>query len=482
MKRLFTFLLLLVLGTSLFIACRKDQNNANPKPSTEEIIESARTYFENTLQHSMYQSTGILRVDAAKTVNWQTAKVLSLSGQPAVVVPVIYQENLFIKSNISGENVFSLNDIAHLVIYKDQNKSYHIELVTAFPDSTALKNNAQKFTGIIFIENWEGQRFHQYKFNTDGAILTYNNQYAMRGKASEISSSQSPIQTDMVVTTCYMIYGYNYSSGDPHGGYAWSESGGCTYMYIPDNLGGGSGGAGGSGGGGGGLSGSAYGPIGRLSSVTTGVATVTRGPNIIGNIQDYLKCFTNVGGTDHTYTVTVCVDQPVPGTRIPWRLQNGPNASSAANNPVDVGHTFLIFSESYGGNTTTRNVGFYPRTGVNPWYPSDQGQLNNNEGSGYNISLTLTITNAQFFNMLNYVSQGNSSGYNYDLNTNNCTTFAIKALQAGSVNITSQIGIWFKGSGYDPGDLGEDIRNMSLSSNMERSTMTGSHPNIGKCN
>jgi hypothetical protein len=189
-----------------------------------------------------------------------------------------------------------------------------------------------------------------------------------------------------------------------------------------------------------------------------------------------------VGGTDHTYTVTVCVDQPIPGTRLPWRLQDGPQSSSAANNPVDVGHTFLIFSETYGGNTITRNVGFYPRTGVNPWYPSDQGQLNNNEGSSYNISLTITINSAQFFNMLNYVSQGNNPGYSYDLNSNNCTTFAIKTLQAGSVNLSSQIGVWFKGSGYDPGDLGEDIRNMSLSSGMVRNTVQSSHPNVGNCN
>ncbi len=482
MKPLLTVFLLLVFGASLFLACRKDQNYVDADLSNERLIESARAYFENTFDHSIRQSSGSYRIDAAKTVDWQAAKVLSLSQGPTIVVPVIYHEGLFIKTNISGENVFSLNDITHLVIYKDRNKPYHIELVTAFPDSAALKNEVHMFTGIIFVENWEGQRVRQLKFNTDGTISAYNDQNASRGKASEVNSIQHHVQPDIVVARCYTIYGYNYTNGDPNGGYAWSEPGGCSYMYLPDNLQNtGNGGTGGTGGAGG-LPGSSYGLIGRLSSVTTGVATVTRGPNIIGNIQDYLKCFTNVGGADHTYTVTVCIDQPVSGTRLPWRLQNGPNASSAANNPVDVGHTFLIFSEAYGGNTITRNVGFYPRTGVNPWFPSDQGQLNNNEGSGYNISLTLTITNAQFFNILNYVAQGNSPGYTYDLNGNNCTTFAIKALQAGGVNLSSQLGIWFKGSGYDPGDFGEDIRNMPLSSNMTRSTAQSSHPNVGNCN
>ena len=60
---------------------------------------------------------------------------------------------------------------------------------------------------------------------------------------------------------------------------------------------------------------------------------------------------------------------------------------------------------------------------------SERGaELNDNESSIYNISLTVTIDNGQFFNMLNYVSQGNNPGYLYNLNSNNCTTFALTAL------------------------------------------------------
>jgi len=55
-------------------------------------------------------------------------------------------------------------------------------------------------------------------------------------------------------------------------------------------------------------------------------------------------------------------------------------------------------------------------------------------------------------------------------------------LQAGFVNISSRIGSWTSGSGYDPGDLGEDIRNMPLSSNMSRNTVENPHPNVGNCN
>ncbi|MDO6431539.1 hypothetical protein Q4E93_13120 [Flavitalea sp. BT771] len=481
MKRVLPIMLLLLFMLYSFQACKKDQNNTNTGALNQHLIESAKRYFQDNLEHAKHDPTGIYRTDAAKSLDWQAAQVASLSNVPVVIVPVHYLKDLFIKTTFGGEKLFSLNEIVHLVIYKDKNNSYQAELVTAFPDTNALQRNANKFSGIIFVENWSGQRIHQFKLTPDGHTFIYNDQYGIQNKSSKISSSENPVQTDRVIANCTTIYGYNYAADDPDHGYAWSEPGGCWYMYIPDPLEAGGGGAGGFGGGGG-FSGGGYGSIGHPSSPTARFATINRGPNTIASIQDYLKCFTNVGGTDHVYTVTLCIDQPVPGTREPWSFQNSPGASSAANNPFDVGHTFLVFSETYGGTTITRNVGFYPRTSVNPLYPSDQGQLNDNEGSSYNLSLTIAINNAQFFNMLNYVSQGNNPGYMYNLNSNNCTTFAINALQAGSVNLSTQIGTWFKGSGYNPGDLGEDVRNMPLSSNMSRSTVENSHPNVGNCN
>ena len=70
----------------------------------------------------------------------------------------------------------------------------------------------------------------------------------------------------------------------------------------------------------------------------------------------------------------------------------------------------------------------------------------------------------------------------YNLNSNNCTTFALDAMDAGGVSIPSTVGTWaFNGQGLDPGDLGEDIRGMQLGSNMTRSTVGSGHPNVGTC-
>jgi hypothetical protein len=161
---------------------------------------------------------------------------------------------------------------------------------------------------------------------------------------------------------------------------------------------------------------------------------------------------------------------------------NGATGSSAGANPANVGHTFLIFSQNTGGGIVTRNVGFYPSTSVSPTSPSSQGQLNDDEGHNYDISLTVAVSNSQFFNMLNFIASGNGAGYMYNLNTNNCTTFALNTLSKGDIILPRTTGSWVDGSGNDPGDLGEDIRSVNLSSNMSRNTLDAAHPNTGNCN
>lgn len=206
------------------------------------------------------------------------------------------------------------------------------------------------------------------------------------------------------------------------------------------------------------------------------------GNNPIGDIRDYFKCFTNVACSNNKYKVTVCVDQPTPGTRTAWTLSsNGARSSSFGGNPVNVGHVFLILTEVSPTGTTTRNVGFYPQGNVDPYNPIDKGQLNNNEQHPYNISLTTDVNNSEFYNILNFVSQVNYSNQNYNLNNFNCTTFSIGACSTGDINLPSTIGSWAGGSGNDPGDLGEDIRSMPLQSNMTRNTVDNDHPNLGNC-
>jgi len=275
------------------------------------------------------------------------------------------------------------------------------------------------------------------------------------------------------IQTCTYIYGYNYAAGSPNDGESWVEFQGCSTMYVPDN---------GSGGGGG----SSYSGVGVLGGggmpTSTGMVIKTPPDHPITNLLDYLKCFTNVGGSDHTYKVTIYVDQPVPGSRTPWKTQDGgPVGSSAAKNLVDVGHTFLTFTEQYGTTTITRNVGLYPSSAVTPNSPASPGQLNDDENHQYNISATFTVTNADFFIMLYYLQRAADPNFYYNLNAENCTSFALQTLAQAGIFLPNTIGTWWRGSGCNPGDLGEDLRQMTPLPNMTKSTSSGFHFNVGNC-
>ena len=128
-----------------------------------------------------------------------------------------------------------------------------------------------------------------------------------------------------------------------------------------------------------------------------------------------------------------------------------------------------------------RNVGFYPSGDVTPLSVESQGQLNNDANHEFNISLNVSVTSSQFAQVLNFIAQGNSPGYMYNLNSNNCSTFAMNALGSAGILVPRTNGSWLNGGGLNPGDLGEDIREMELAANMTRTTMSGTHPNLGSC-
>ena len=452
-----------VLALLLFFSCQKPGPEISFATNDQQLIASARQYFEQSVDAAPPLPTGNPRLDAKRAPYWPAAYAIHLSQGTAVIVPLFYETHLVVKASFSGMQVLPLNQLTKLIIYKDAS-GFHNQVITLFPDSNWRKPATDAFSGYAFSEAWQGQPLTRYRFS-QGLILKQAADQSAPG--NKIAAAQ-PKQVDVLLANCGTISGYNYSASDPSETYSWSEPAGCDYEYLADPEGPGL-------------------PPARIPQLARPniplAVTITPPTNIIANIQDYIKCFSNYGGSDHTYTVTVCVDQPDPGTREAWALTStGVAGSSSGANPVDAGHTFLVLSENFSGYSIVRNIGFYPQTNVYPWASSAQGQLNDDDGHSYNISLTITVNNGQFFNILNYISQGNNSGYMYDLNTNNCTSFALHALQAGNINLPATVGSWPDGGfGYDPGDLGEDIRNMQVSSNMTRNTTYNDHPNKYNC-
>ena len=443
--------LLLLAAVLLCITCNKHLSDTTSAKA--DLIGTARSYIDSI---SVQGHPVNYRAAQPKTIRWDLARILPIGRSKGILVPIVFDNALLIKANFVGDPYFHLDFLTQLLFYKDSAGRNTARVITAFPDSNYFKDPTRAFTGIKFIEDWLGHPIQKLLYGPDGRIRRY---------------TPNNIQPDLleVVQTCYTVEGYNYSP-ELNETESWSESAGCSVDYIDDESGTYVGaGPGGGGAGGGGANGAP-------------TIAILPGNSVIKSIVNYFQCFTNVGGSDHTYTITVCVDEPDPGTREPWTFTDGgPSGTSGTGNPVNAGHTFLILSESYFGTTITRNIGFYPSTAVNPVNPTSQGVFNDDDNHSYNISGSFTVNSAQFFSTLNYITSANASGYLYNLNTNNCTTFTINAVYQAGITLPRTVGTWLGGAGDDPGDLGEDLRAKSIPGMSLNSAPASGHPNVGQC-
>lgn len=467
----YSWRVLLIVGL-LTVGCKRTE--IQPNKVNNSLIQTAQDLFlrnENDLHKSVSENevsnnSQSLRVKSAREPNWSKASIVEFEGAAAVLVPVKYSSPFYVHTSIGGSKLYSIDDLTELLIYTDIKGQYHIDWLSSFPDS--LYKFGSEFSGIVFIDKWNGDPITKYLYEEGGRDFV-DNRTGSQAFCEDARGNNSITENALeVVSVCYQIDGYNYSQADPGAVYYWSESAGCNYILVSD------------GGGSSSQAGAYAGVAGSGGGSSASLVNVASGTNVIGNINDYNKCFTNVAGSGNVFQVTVCVDQPDPGTREAWGISTpGVNGSTFGSNPVNVGHCFLIFSESTGAGTIKRNIGFYPSTAVSPVSPMAPGQFSNDDQHGYNIALTVTVTNSQFFSMVNYINDEANAEYN--LNYFNCVSFAIQALAKGDFYLPSTIGTWPGGSGNDPGDLGEDILSMPLSPNMTLSTTSASHPNLGSC-
>ena len=433
----------------------------DPQQSKTLNIEEAKTFFYSNVNPA---SDSILKSNEKSNQNprsrivhvplWDKAISFKFSFGDALIIPVHFDSIQEIQTTFSGKKSFMANDLTQLVIYKDSTKQYHADMVTFMPDENYIPIKGSPFTGIVIIEDWQGNFLKSYKCENNRRFpVSLNNN---KGSSEKIQALQ----------VCYTYYWTNYSPVNDEYTY-FSEPGGCYYYYYDDGLN---------------YSSNNYDAMFRGTSGIGGIPSsksfsIFNGNNPIGNLADYMKCFDNIQGNTNTYQVTICINQPSAGSRTPWSL-SGTNTLSS-NNPFNVGHAFMVFQQVSPSKTIIRNIGFYPQSTVTPLTPVSPGMYNNDGGTDYNISLTLAITSSQFFSMMNFIAQTSSIPYN--LNSNNCTTFVINAFATAGINLPMTKGTWSGGSGFDPGDLGEDIRGMDLQPNMTRNSSSASHPNQGSC-
>ncbi|WP_298556222.1 hypothetical protein [uncultured Algibacter sp.] len=189
----------------------------------------------------------------------------------------------------------------------------------------------------------------------------------------------------------------------------------------------------------------------------------------ITDIVDYLKCF----DLTKNATLKIYVDQPKANSSNTYRFTFNPF------DPIDVGHTFISINQS----GITRTMGYYPTPGtIDPTNGANSSTaiLRNDGNHEYDVSLTTDITPSQLSSLHNKITNFNST---YDLNTYNCTDFGISIGNSIGLNLPDTSGTWdYGGNGSNPGNLGQDIRNMSLGSGVTKTTRNGNAPaNTGTC-
>jgi hypothetical protein len=450
MKRTFLFLLLLC-----FMACQKKiASTSQPNPP----ITQAHNFFSGLLAKKLSPNSENFRANQVRDPAWDQAKVLTLSIGPAVIVPVNFENRLFVRTTLAPSNLLDLSLLTKLVIFRDSTGQFSYQILTLIPDSNAIANN-NIFSGIVLSEDWSGNS------------LT-SPQRTGQPQTVSATSPRPIIADDFAISTCSDIDGYNYAVGDAENGETWEETSCTLYSFGGESDGSYSS-----------FTGTDYSDVGGGGGGAASTIQIAPPTNHIASVADYFNCFTNVGGSDHTYTVTLAVQQPVPGTRDTWTIASGgPTGSTQASNIFNVGHTFLILSETYGNTTITRNIGFYPTLTVRPSSPSSGGEFSDDENHQYNISGSYTVNNAQFYDMLNFIISVNNSSYLYNLNSNNCSTFAINTFAQAGINLPRTVGTWPGGSGNDPGDLGEDIRTGNIPNMSVSTAPSANHGNVGECN
>jgi hypothetical protein len=477
MKRITLFSLAIVC--LVFSYCRKDIP-VKGEDSYQITIEEAQKFFNEKLAN-----TGKLtkRHELIDRPDWQHAAVRKAGDREVLIVPLVFKKDLTIKTN--GDSVsLSVQSLTNLLLYRKTGDQIVSELVTTIPDQAFLSNKdaAKKFTGMVWIETWNGSAIGGNRYAADGSITGFD-------LGGEVTQDSLLKEADYEAQWCYVDFyycvdawgyvtcRYNFSQAYRCGGGSttFGELGAGLYPVY------------GSGSAGGGTA-----PPGD-ETIGIGLNTVILAPpdKPIVDPYQYKRCFNR--DSRNTYRIILYVDQPKNGSRALVSDDDGNTDYGAIKNSSKTfGHTWIAFEEKRpNGAIVRRSLGFWPRTDVELSSQAAPGILADDGGRDFDVNLEIGLRKDAFFDLLDNCSMGNLERYN--LNINNCTGWVIdKLYYSTSISLPKTMGSWGfgQGEGPTPGNLGEDIRLLNLGivlnnlkvTSVKRDTSKGiSLKNFGNC-
>ena len=150
-------------------------------------------------------------------------------------------------------------------------------------------------------------------------------------------------------------------------------------------------------------------------------------------------------------TVTLVIKRPVPNSREAAVIQNG---------KLNNGHSFIRLDD---GNANVRYVGFAPCKqrlenmilGLNV-----DGKFIDDAKTDWNVAKVYELTDEQYTAISNYINKMEKKKPSYNIESNNCTTFAVNAVKVGGAAVGRFMTIR-QHSWTLPNDMTEQLKNYS---------------------
>lgn len=162
MKEIKTIFYLLVSVSLLsFLNSCQNLEIIEPENELEQMVSEAKYFFEkevvinSSISNARNSDRARTRKNLRKELQWDKAHIKELSFATALIIPVEYDEELYIPK---GNSFLSINQLTYIIIYKGDNGKFNIETVTTVPDEQYLTSSdvSQPFSGLVLVENWDG--------------------------------------------------------------------------------------------------------------------------------------------------------------------------------------------------------------------------------------------------------------------------------------------------------------------------------------
>jgi uncharacterized membrane protein YgcG len=454
------FLLNLLISSCFLMimpACKQQEREITLIAKQEDTItlQAAQHWYNEQLSHqtavnSKARTTKYIKREPL----WKFAQNIYLANGVFVIsVPLQYEKGYGLGKG----------GVTKLLIFRDKQGHLQAHILKAISDMSYLTDNKgqinqQSFSGILLMEDWQENFLNGVRYR-NGKIV---------GELSPAESSKN----GRIAGVCQEVkieYYVNVCGGGSCSGLRFDYA--DVYMVC----GGGSGNSGGvssgsaggaiGGGGGSGSSGNGYSNGGENNRADgEGRASVVREqtdriifPGINNpaiNLKSFLNCFGTAQSNDFTYTLTIYVEEPVPGS----------DASTSLTG--NVGHTCIGLTKTDKSNpasSITQIIGFYPVDGKKSLSLAPvESEVHNNGDSHpdrrtqYTVSSSYEVSPAAFGAAIQAADE--LSAKPYDLDDNNCTDYVLNIMNRAGVSVPQNKGDIMVSTGHNPGQLGYDLR------------------------